>query len=227
MNNQPVGTIIIPREITIEEQAINLLDKFNIRLVFVSLALTVVLTLIFTARALLRRNNKLSIEEALRFGESKSVEFKSTFQWDIKLKKHNDDLRLNTLKSIAGFLNSEGGTLFIGVQEDESGKPSIRGLKEDIKLAHESKDKLQRILNDLITERIGPQFSPFITDRIKETQNECYWEVAVEQSPTPAFVRWKAPGDAKEQKHFYVREGPKTSDLDNERTYLYIKNKWG
>jgi hypothetical protein len=35
-----------------------------------------------------------------------------------------------------------------------------------------------------------------------------------------AFVRWK------DKPHFYVREGPRTSELNVESAAQYIKNKW-
>ena len=226
-NKRPVGTIIIPKEMTLERQAMYLQNRFNILLVIVSLAISLALAIIFTARELSRRHTILTIEEALRVGESKTVEFKSTYQWDIKLGQQKDERRLDVLKSIAGFLNTDGGNLYIGVEEDQFGRPSLRGLEEDLKLARGSKDKLQRSLRDLITTRIGSDFSPLITDWFEEAQNKLCWRVDVERSPKPAFVRWKASGESKEQKKFYVREGPKTSDLDNESTWRYIKNKWG
>jgi hypothetical protein len=72
--------------------------------------------------------------------------------------------------------------------------------------------------------RIGPEFSPIITDSLEEDGGKLYWTVVVEESRKPAFVRWKSATD---QSKSYVREGPKTSDLDNESTWNYIKNKWG
>jgi predicted HTH transcriptional regulator len=71
---------------------------------------------------------------------------------------------LDVLKSIAGFLNTDGGNLYIGVEEDQFGRPSLRGLEEDLKLAGSSKDRLQLSLRDLIATRIGSVFSPLITD---------------------------------------------------------------
>lgn len=154
-------------------------------------------------------------------GESRIVEFKSTFQWDVKQEKRNEDLRLATLKSIAGFLNASGGNLFIGVEEDKTGSARISGIKADLNEMGGSRDRLQRLLRDLITERIGPEFAPFIEEYFEETDEQVCWVIVVGAAPEPAFVRWKG------QPKFYVREGPKTSDLDNERTWRYIKNKWG
>ena len=226
-NKRSVGTIIISKDTTLERQTIFLQNRFNILLVIISLVISLALAIIFTARELSRRHTKLTIEEALRIGESKTVEFKSTYQWNVNQGKQDNERRLDILKSIAGLLNTDGGNLYIGVEEDKLGHLSLRGLDEDLKLLHDSKDKLQRSLHDLITERIGSEFSPFITDWFEEVQNKLCWIVDIERSPKPAFVRWKAHGEPKEQKKFYVRKGPKTSDLDNESTWHYIKNKWG
>lgn len=227
INNKPVGSIIVPKDMTLEIQAMRSQDLFNTILVLISLGLAVGITVWFSAREFLRHQNSLPVEEALRVGESKTVEFKSVYRYDRKLQQQNDELRLGVLKSIAGFLNSDGGTLYIGVEEDKSGHLSIRGIEDELMLSRNSKDELHLDLRNLITTRIGSEFSPFITDRIEEVQNKPCWIVTVDRSPEPAFVRWRAKGEVKEHKKFYVREGPRTSDLDNEGTWRYIRNKWG
>ena len=224
---QLVGTIIIPKDVTLEQQAIHQQDLFNVALVAFSLVVSLALGIVFLMREFLRRHAAMTIEEAMKVGESKTVEFKSTYHWDIIQGQQKDERRFDVLRSIAGFLNTDGGNLYIGVSEDPSGRPVIRGLEEDLRLTHGSKDKLQRSLRDLITARIGSEFAPFITDRIEAVQDNLCWIVTVDPSPQPVFVRWKAAGESKEQKRFFVREGPKTSDLDNERTWRYIRNKWG
>jgi hypothetical protein len=84
-----------------------------------------------------------------------------------------------------------------------------------------SRDKLQRKLRDLITARIGAKFSSFIEEDFEEESGQLCWVIFVAPAPQPAFVRWK------NDKKFYVREGPKTSDLNKESTWRYIKNRWG
>jgi hypothetical protein len=226
--HQSVGTIIVPEDMSLEEQALQSQDRFNLSIVVIAAVLAIVTALALIVRELSGQTKEATLEEALKVGESRIIEFKETFQWDVRQGMQNTELRLETLKSIAGFLNADGGTLFIGVAEGEAGSPVLRGISEDLKLMGGSRDKLQRALRDLITTRIGPQFSPFISDRFENASDFLYWVVVVEESlREPAFVRWKAKGESKEQTRFFVREGPKTSDLDNERTWHYIRNKWG
>lgn len=221
-----VGTVIVPKDMTLERKALEVQDRFNLWVVGIATLVACVIALWLIVQEFLGQTKNVTLEEALKVGESRTIEFKSTFLWDLRRNQYVEERRLDTLKSIAGFLNASGGTLFIGVSEDTT-PPTVRGLDEDLRRAGNSKDKLQRALRDLITTRIGPEFSPFITDGLEEDAGRLYWKIVVEGSPKPAFVRWKSAGESKEQTKFYVREGPKTSDLDNESTWHYIKNKWG
>jgi hypothetical protein len=220
------GTVIVTKDISLQEQGLRSLGKFNLWVVGLCTLATCALAVSLVVQELLGQSSTLPLEEALRTGESSTVEFKSSFQWDPRRNQYVDERRLDVLKAIAGFLNAKGGTLYIGVSE-ETDPPTLRGLDEDLNHVGGSRDKLQRTLRDLITTRIGPEFSPLIGESLEENSGRLCWTLTVQESPEPAFVRWKFTGESKEQKKFYVREGPKTSDLDNERTWHYIKNKWG
>jgi hypothetical protein len=70
-----------------------------------------------------------TVEEIIQADESSEIEYKSTFQWDVRESKRNKDLQKATLKTLAAFLNSDGGTLVIGVTDGKelfwSGKGSF------------------------------------------------------------------------------------------------------
>ena len=53
------------------------------------------------------------IVELIAQGESDRLEFKSTLQWDVRQNQENKKLQYNSLKTIAAFLNTEGGVLII------------------------------------------------------------------------------------------------------------------
>ena len=227
-HGEEVGTVILPKEMGLEQEALRIQDKFNYWIVGIAALMAIATVLWLVAHNFFGQTKRVTLDEALKVGESATIEFKSSFDWDLKLQEYHEDRRLDVLKSIAGFLNAKGGTLFIGVTEDkDSHVPTLCGLGKDLEYYKGSKDKLQQTLRNLITTRIGSQFSCFIADNLEESGGKLYWRVVVEKSPEPAFVRWKVKGERQEQKKFYVREGPKTSDLDNENTWRYIKNRWG
>jgi hypothetical protein len=220
-SDRPVGAIVVPKEITGELQALADQDRFNIVLVVGSLAFSVLAALGFAARELWRRRDIPTVAEALKVGESKTVEFKSAYQWDPDKGTALPDKRLVILKAIAGFLNADGGALYIGIGEDKSGRPYVCGIERDLEIFSGNMDKLRLDLSHLIASRVGAQFSPCIADHVETIRDNVCWIVSVQRAPKPVFVRWH------DSKKFYVREGPRTADLDNESTYNYIRNRWG
>src|SRR5208283_3043698 len=59
-----------------------------------------------------------NLRELIAQGESDSLEFKSSFRWDLRENKVNRALEGVVLKTIAGYMNGNGGTLLIGVADD-------------------------------------------------------------------------------------------------------------
>jgi type I restriction enzyme R subunit len=68
-----------------------------------------------------------TVEELIANDEDHAVEFKSTARWDLREDKPNKAIEDAVVKTVAGFLNTDGGTLLIGV--DNSG--STLGLEPD------------------------------------------------------------------------------------------------
>ncbi|MGA2446303.1 MAG: ATP-binding protein [Opitutaceae bacterium] len=204
---QEVGTVIVPKDIALEQEALQAQDRFNIWVIGIAALFACATVLWLIVRELVSQTKKVTLEEALKVGETGTIEFKSTFRWDVRQNKRDEERQLDVIKAIAGFLNTKGGTLFIGVAE-EGTTLRIHGLAEDLQEMGGSKDKLRLTLRNLITDWIGSAYSHLITDDLKEYGGRCYWEVTVAAAPGPVFVWWKPKGD-------------------NESTWHYIKNKWG
>ena len=68
-----------------------------------------------------------TVDEIIANDEDFTVEFKSTARWDLREGKPNKAMEDAVVKTIAGFLNTDGGTLLIGV--DDSG--AVLGLDHD------------------------------------------------------------------------------------------------
>ena len=60
-------------------------------------------------------------EEQIKRGGSRTLEFKSTLRWNLKEDRQDGKVVTHAvLKTIAAFLNTEGGDLLIGVADDVS-----------------------------------------------------------------------------------------------------------
>lgn len=96
-------------------------------------------------------------------GESETLEYKSTWQFDIvghrykNVKENNPDLKHEVVKNIAGMMNKHGGVLLVGVEDNGT----ICGLEEGDYLMQSNPDhkkKLDNIQQDMrndIINRLG------------------------------------------------------------------------
>ena len=160
---------------------------------------------------------RLSIEDQLFSmviqGESKTVEFKQTFSLDVKDNSKNKDLETAAIKTIGAFLNSEGGDLLVGVDDD--GK--ITGIDVEIEKFHKgSRDKfLQHFKNSL--RRIGEQFYPKISYDIFKLDGKLVLHVSCEPSDKEVFV---------DGEKFFVRANPATDQLTGQKLVDYVKRRF-
>jgi hypothetical protein len=156
------------------------------------------------------------IAELIKLGESATLEFKSTLQWDVVQGAENRLLRRQVLKTIAAFLNSPGGTLVIGVEDDGN----ILGLARDVKITGNSVDKFAVLLTSLISEHIGADYSSLIKIRFENIAESTVCVVDVSQSSIPAYLKLE------KGEEFYVRFGPTSRLLGLEETVNYIQQHW-
>ena len=82
-------------------------------------------------------DQKLNLLNIISSGETRNAEFKETFSLETKTKNKEKYLIEGKIKTIAGFLNTDGGTLIIGV--DDEGRNI--GIKDEIVLLHGYDDK--------------------------------------------------------------------------------------
>jgi CheY-like chemotaxis protein len=159
-----------------------------------------------------------SIAELIKQGESATLEFKQTFQYD-ETEQKSENLRLATFKTIVGFLNSEGGTLLIGVEDDGS----IYGLENDFSLLGEKRaavDLFEQELTNLICARIGKAFAQHIMINFEEIDGKQVCAIVVKKATQYAFYK------RKNKKAIYIRVNCTTREInDIEEFYNYHQEK--
>lgn len=153
-----------------------------------------------------------TVREIIARGESERLEFKSTLRWNIHTRKPGREIENASLKTMAGFLNSEGGTLMVGV--DDSGQPL--GLTTD---NFANQDKLLLHLNNMIREHLGPQFAEYIRPAIVPVEGTEVLVIQCVPSPNPVFFR------RDKEEHFYVRVGPSSQSLSPSQLLSYMENR--
>ena len=124
-------------------------------------------------------------EELIKRGESKTLEFKSTLRWSLKEDRQDDKgVTHAVLKTIAAFLNTEGGDLLIGVADDGS----IVGIERD---QLESDDKFMRHLAQVVRNGLGDRAGTCIDPKTQIVQGKTVCVVSCQRSPEPVFLKWK------------------------------------
>jgi len=88
------------------------------------------------------------VRQQIAAGESRHREFKSTLRRNLKTGANDDVITVAILRTLAAFLNTDGGVLYIGVADDGT----IVGLAND---GFASPDQLQRFLNDKVRSHLG------------------------------------------------------------------------
>lgn len=155
----------------------------------------------------------LNISELVQIGESDAIEFKSTLRTNLHTKEKDSRMEFACLKTIAGFLNRDGGTLVIGVSDD--GEPL--GLAED---DFASEDKMNLHFANLTNTKIGPQFSMYISPRFEDYKDNRAYVIQCQASRSPVYLK-----DSGVEK-FYVRTGASTSELTGQQMQDYINQRF-
>ena len=155
----------------------------------------------------------LDLAEAIGRGESDSVEFKSTLR--VNLHTHERDSRIEhaVLRTLAGFLNTSGGTLVVGVADD--GTPV--GLDVD---GFENEDKMALHLASIVNSRISPTAWIAMHANLEDYEDDRVLVVHCEKARSPVYV---IDGNAQ---HFYIRTGSSTTELNLSQTEEYIRQRF-
>ena len=160
-----------------------------------------------------------TLEERIAEGEGEELEFKSSMRWDYKTGEVNKNLETVISKTIAGFTNSNGGTLLIGVSD--SGESL--GLENDYGWLAGDRDRFELHLRNLINRDFNKAFAAnYIKVKFPLVDRCEICQVDVDRSSSPKIVKVKNNSGAVQEK-FYVRSGNSTqelslSDFDNYRT---------
>jgi type I restriction enzyme R subunit len=158
-------------------------------------------------------------EELIKRGESKTPEFKSTLRWSLKEDRRDDKFVTHAaLKTVAAFLNTDGGDLLIGVRDDGA----IVGIEAD---QLDNDDKFMRHLAQVVRNGLGDRAGTCVDPKTQVVQGKTVCVVSCQRSPEPVFLKWKGV-EATPEGDFFVRQGPGTIKLPADSANEYIRTRW-
>ncbi len=156
----------------------------------------------------------LTLVDLVDAGEGPTTEFKSS----LRLNRHTGqtDTRIEhaVIKTIAGFLNTHGGRLIIGIMDD--GTPV--GIADDGFL---NEDKMSLHLVNLIKSRLGAHTMMYIHPRFEDYDGVRVLVVECAAANSPVYLR---DGHTEQ---FFIRTGPSSAELKPSEIQTYIKQRFG
>lgn len=136
-------------------------------------------------------------------GESNVVEFK---------KNPSRSAMHKILKTLVAFMNTKGGTLFVGVDDDKS----IQGITLE---SYKEIDQFNLDLVNMINNHIGSFFTSLVSFDIEEIDGKTIFRIDCAVATRPAFYR-----DSGEEL-FYIRSGPSNTRLQPSGIINYIQRR--
>jgi len=161
-----------------------------------------------------RDTDPVDLIDLIREGESDFVEFKSTLRTNLHTGKPDKAIEYTVLKTLAGFLNTNGGTLVIGISDD--GTPV--GIEAD---NFQNTDRMSLHLTNIVNALLGPNAMTLVHTDFVDFDDNRVLAVHCQRSPAEVYVK-----DNNAQR-FYIRTGPATTELTGRDMVEYIGQRFG
>lgn len=158
-------------------------------------------------------------EELLANDETYEVEFKSTARWNLRESHKDRRMEDAIVKTIAAFLNADGGTLFIGVDDERS----MLGLAHDCVVVRPA--NADGLVNWLTTHLITALRYPAVMrtrTRIESVRGVEICRIDVARSSVPVRAKMSDKDDV-----FWVRMNNTTREWPEEAIDQYARGHWG
>lgn len=160
-----------------------------------------------------RQDLQMLIEE----GENSKVEFKETLRFDTKNNLVSKEIERAVLKSIAGFMNADGGTLVMGVRDD--GTPL--GLVRDFStLPRKNRDGFENHLFSLMRTALGVNVTKLVTIRFEKLSGQELAVLEIKGAHRAVFLK------ISDKEEFFVRTGNSTRSLSMSESEEYIRTRF-
>jgi membrane protein YdbS with pleckstrin-like domain len=157
----------------------------------------------------------VNVAQVAALGEGQFVEFKSSLVWDYHQQRANKTLYEPVMKTLAAFMNSRGGTLLIGV--NDQGEPL--GLDQDYSTMRKpNADGFELAFNSTFNKMIGVQNRRFVELSFPLLGDKEICAARVSPAPEPVFLTHN------DQEFFYIRAGNASQALSFSQAETYIRS---
>jgi len=165
----------------------------------------------------------IDIRNIINEGENRLVEFKSSLRFCLKNNKAEKYIEFSVIKNIAAFLNTNGGKVIIGV--DDNGQ--ILGLEETDFATFKEKNKIDAFLkhfDNLTAKYFGNEYSLNLDVEFKTIENKTIVILNITSNVQKPTIIKNIEKNNREE--FYIRRNASAIALSLDEFYSYSKEKW-
>ena len=159
-----------------------------------------------------RRDLETALLSLIEEGEGNTVEFKTTMRMNLKTGKQDKEIELAWLKTVTAFMNTAGGILLVGVDDDGD----IQGIEAD---GFANEDKCRLHFKNLIAQHIGIEHSGSLNFEIHPVKGRQLIFIECERAEKPAFLTHR------NEEGFYIRSGPSSVKLPVSKVLQYLESR--
>ncbi len=157
------------------------------------------------------------LDRLLKEAEHERLEFKSSFRFDYKTNQVNRNLEKTVMKTVAAFLNSKGGHIVIGVDDEKN----PIGLLNDYKtLSRENKDAFENHFTNIFNAMIGPEFRHKVNLSFHNFGGNEICIVQAAASDRPVYLK------NDDEEYFYIRTGNASTALKLSEIEKYHRTRF-
>ena len=155
------------------------------------------------------------IRKLINYGEGEKVEFKETLKWDIHQKRDNLALTEEILKTVASYMNTDGGAIIVGVRDNGE----VKGLEKSLK---NTDDALKLVADKFIVHIPGHLFWA-CTPKIHKVEGKYIMGIYVQKSDEPVYYQ---PKGKDQHTEFWIRHSARKIQLDPSEIHDYVTKRF-
>ncbi len=161
-----------------------------------------------------------SIRTLIEAGESQVVEYKSTALKNLHTGSKDSAMAWSVLKTIAGFMNANGGTLLVGVSDEGA----IVGIEEDFPFVHGNhRDGWQLWLTSVVSSSLSETAASELRVTFAVLADKTVARIEVGPAAKPVFA---TPTKGEKKETFMVRVNNSTKEFQGQDLLDYQAKRW-
>jgi type I restriction enzyme R subunit len=159
-----------------------------------------------------------SVPDLISNDENRAVEFKQTARWNVREQKKDKLMEDIVAKTVAGFANANGGTLLVGVHDDNYPV----GLEPDLTLIKPpTPDGFVNWMDTMLENRFGFVFVQNVTISTEQVEGHDVCRVNVPRATEPMWSTFK------DNEKLFVRRNNSTRAVPDGEIETFIAERFG